>query len=238
MREDAIRLTPRLQRVADCVPQGARLADVGTDHAYLPAALLLSGRIERAVASDIHEGPLERARQTLRACGLTERVALRLCAGLDAIAPEEADTVVIAGMGGETMIEILAAAPWACDGAHRLILQPMTKLPELRAWLGAHGCAPRAEHLALERGTYYVVMEAAGGAAQTLSAADCFAGAAFGADPLYGAYLDELQGKLAHVRAGLEQMQREDNRARLAEVCALSRALADKRKEWEHAKGI
>ena len=233
-----INLTPRLQRLADAVPQGACLADVGTDHAYLPAYLLLRGRIERAVATDINEGPLERAARTVADCGLTGRVSLRLCDGLAAVSAEETDTVVIAGMGGETMIAILSAAPWTRDGNHRLLLQPMTKLPELRAWLSASGYAIAREHLAYERGTYYVVMEVEAGESMPLDKADCFTGVSFGGDPLYGAYLDELQGKLAHVRQGLERAQRANALSQRAELCALEAAVARRRKEWEHAAGL
>jgi len=230
-------LTPRLQCLTDCVPSGARLADVGTDHAYLPAALLLRGRIAHAIASDINAGPLARARRTAREYGLDpSAVEFRLCAGLEGVAPEECDTVVIAGMGGETMIGILAAAPWTRDGAHLLLLQPMTKLAELRAWLAGNGYRIARERIVRERGAHYVVMTAAGGA-QALSPADCFAGAAFGGDPLYGEYLDELEGKLNAARAGLARAQRADREARIAETDALLRALAKKREEWEHDDG-
>ena len=96
-------LSPRLRSVAELVPQGAGFADVGTDHAYLPVWLLQRGVIRRAVASDLRRGPLERARLTAEKYGLTDRMDFRLCDGLSGIRPEEADTVAIAGMGGETV---------------------------------------------------------------------------------------------------------------------------------------
>ena len=98
--EKRAELSPRLPGVAEMIPEGARLADVGTDHAYLPVWLLQNGRIPSAIASDVREGPLSRARATARACGCFERMSFRLCDGLSGIAPEEVDALVIAGMGG------------------------------------------------------------------------------------------------------------------------------------------
>ena len=103
-------LSPRLRSVAELVPRGARFADVGTDHAYLPVWLLQRGVISRAVVSDLRQGPLDRARSTAEKYGLTSRMDFRLCDGLSAIRPEEADTIAIAGMGGETVAAILAYA--------------------------------------------------------------------------------------------------------------------------------
>ena len=128
-------LSPRLQSVADLVPEGARFADVGTDHAYLPVWLVLQGKIDRAVVSDLREGPLNRARQTAAHYEVEEKLSFRLCDGLAGISPDEADTISIAGMGGETIAEILTAAPWAGQEGRRLILQPMTAQEQLRAWL-------------------------------------------------------------------------------------------------------
>ena len=102
-------LQPRLALLASLVPQGAVLADVGTDHGYIPVCLRQRGVIDRAIASDIGREPLEHARRTAEEYGVGG-IDLRLCAGLDAIAPEECDTVLIAGMGGETIWGILAAA--------------------------------------------------------------------------------------------------------------------------------
>ena len=83
-----VELKPRLRMVGDLVPAGVRLADVGTDHGYLPAALVLAGKIPWAVASDLRRGPLDRARATVRACGLTGKIAFRLCDGLAGIRPD------------------------------------------------------------------------------------------------------------------------------------------------------
>lgn len=155
-------LTPRLACLAALVPQGARLADIGTDHGKLPVSLLLAGRIAAAIGSDIGEGPLAHAARNAQEHGVS--LSLRLAAGLDAVQPEECDTVSIAGMGGQTIAEILAAAPWCAHGHHLLLLQPMTMAYELRQWLWANGYEIERETLCREDRRQYVVLSVRGGA--------------------------------------------------------------------------
>lgn len=153
-------LTPRLRMVAGLVRPGARVADVGTDHALLPVWLVQTGRCPRCVACDVREGPLGRARLTLEAYGVRERVPLRLSDGLAAVEPGEADDVVMAGMGGELIARLVEACPWLRDGAKQLILQPMTAQPELRAALCRMGFTIEREVAAREGGRLYMAMEA------------------------------------------------------------------------------
>ncbi len=130
-----IRLSPRLAAVASLVREGAFLADVGTDHAQLPAALMECGKIRGAVASDVNEGPVAHARETVRACGFEGQIDVLLTdglAGLEGYAPTD---IVIAGMGGELIRDILAASPIPKKSGVRLILQPMTMQRELREYL-------------------------------------------------------------------------------------------------------
>ena len=155
-------LTPRLACIASLVPQGARLADIGTDHGKLPISLLLTGKIAAAIGSDIGKGPLAHAARNAQEHGVS--LSLRLAAGLDAVQPEECDTVSIAGMGGQTIAEILAAALWCEQGQHLLLLQPMTMVYELRQWLWAHGYAIERETLCREDRRQYVVLSVRGGA--------------------------------------------------------------------------
>lgn len=105
-----VELSPRLLAIAHQVPLGARFADIGTDHARLPVWLLEHGRIPSAIAADLKEGPLSRARQTAARHNLTERISFRLGDGLTPLGPEEADAVAIAGMGGETIASILGSS--------------------------------------------------------------------------------------------------------------------------------
>ena len=144
------------------VPEGCRLADVGTDHGYLPVYLLQRRRIRGAVAADIGAEPLAHARRTAEAYGV-EGIDFRLCDGLRDIAPDEVDTVVIAGMGGETIIAILEGAAWTKDGAHTLLLQPMTKAADLRYWLAVNGYGFTEERLVWDKNYLYPVLRVTGG---------------------------------------------------------------------------
>lgn len=133
-------LCTRLQMVADFVRDGAApLPDIGTDHAYLPVALVLSGKCPRAVVSDLREMPLENARQAIRRYHLEDRIVACLSDGLDEIAPDWAQDIVIAGMGGELIAAILARAPWLRNEGKRLILQPMTHAEDVRRFLYKNG---------------------------------------------------------------------------------------------------
>ena len=124
-------LDPRLSLCASFVPAGAKLADIGTDHGYLPIWLAKTGRVIHAVAADLRPGPLERAKENVRKYQVEDIVELRLSDGLQAFLPEEADFIVIAGMGGEVIASILGALP-AEGNRRRLVLQPMTRAEELR----------------------------------------------------------------------------------------------------------
>ena len=149
--DHTFKLPPRLAAIAALVPDGARLADVGTDHALLPIRLLLDGKIQSAVATDIRPGPLSRAKENAYAAGVQD-LSCVLCDGLTGISPDSADTVVIAGMGGENIAAILRAAPWACRNA-LCILQPMSRPEELRAALPSLGLMIRAERLVTPDGS-------------------------------------------------------------------------------------
>lgn len=169
-----LELSPRLQALGAQVPQGAKLADVGTDHAYLPVALLLDGRITEAVASDVNEGPLQRGRETARTYGVEEAVTFYCCDGLAGIGPDQADTVVIAGMGGELIARILDQAPWTRDAL--LLLQPMSSQPELRLWLNQHGYVIQRETVVQEGEKTYVILTVRGGEDQPYSLGELWAG--------------------------------------------------------------
>lgn len=223
-------LTPRLQVIADQIPQGARLADVGTDHGYLPAWLLLSGRIEYAIAADLREGPLERARETARRAGVAGQVSFRLCNGLSAIAADEVETVVVAGMGGETICSILSAAPWTREGK-QLVLQPMTGFTELRRWLQNNGYIIKKERIVREGKRLYTILEAAGGAMQPLSPAELWAGRQSG-DPLRREYLAFMRSKAEKALQGQRAAHAPDLSV-IAELETVLAGLTEMEKELE-----
>ena len=228
-----LELTPRLRTIADWVPQGAKLADVGTDHAYLPVWLSIHGRVSCAIASDLRKGPLERARLTGSTYG-AEKIDYRLCNGLADIRPEEADTIVIAGMGGENIASILAAAPWTADGVHTLLLSPHTRAEELRLFLMDHGYAIRREALVYDRGTIYPCMEAAGGE-MTLSLGQLWGGAKLLRDPLGDRYLIEKIIRLQGAVAGLNCSARPEDSKKADSLRDILTALLAMREEWRHA---
>ena len=155
-----MKLSPRLAAVAGLVPPGARVADIGCDHGYLSLYLVESGTAAHCIASDVREGPLSAAKENVRAAGMVDRIELRLGDGLSGIAPEETDCVILAGMGGDTMREILQAAPWIADGPHTLVLQPQSHTDTLRLWLSGQGFAITAERVVHDRGHLYVTFRA------------------------------------------------------------------------------
>lgn len=228
-------LSPRLLSVAQLVPQGAQFADIGTDHAYLPVWLILRGQIEQAIAADLREGPLNRARQTAERFDVAEHISFRLCDGLSAIKPEEVDTIAIAGMGGETIAEILAAASWAGAGERRLLLQPMTAHAELRAWLSGHGFRVEREILTCEGKTIYSTFLAVPGREDPLSPAEIWAGRQRTGEeaPLRGQYLDKLLRRAERALEGLRRSVRPDDVPRCTEMEEVLLGLRRMKEEWD-----
>lgn len=229
-----IELSPRLHSVARLVPKGAILADIGTDHAFLPVWLLQRGVIDRAIAADLREGPLSKARANAEKYGLTEKMSFRLCNGLDRICPEEADTIAIAGMGGETIANILAAAPWTKDGRHRLLLQPMTSLYDLRDFLSVRGYTILREHINREDRRLYITMEVAAGECKPYSEGEKWAGQQWkGMDsPLRLDYLNEMLFRANRALAGLERSAKEEDKARLDHLRIIVPQVEGLKEEW------
>jgi len=155
-----LQLCPRLAAIAELVPPGQPLADIGTDHGRLPAALVLRGLVPRALACDRAAGPVARARATIERNGITGRVLVRMGEGLAPLAIGEVDTVVVAGMGAETIIRILAGHPEITRALRRVVLQPNFGHELLRRWLVANGFTLVDERLTLDRGRFYTVLAA------------------------------------------------------------------------------
>lgn len=163
-------LSNRLLCCASMVPKGARVADIGTDHGYLPIYLLQQGIACSVAACDLREGPLSSARTHAQRFGVTKGLSFYLSDGLERVEPGSVDTVVCAGMGGELIWRILEAAPWACAPGMTLILQPQNAAQELRVWLAAHGMRAEREDLAKDGGFVYNVMLVRNGAPPALTA--------------------------------------------------------------------
>lgn len=151
----------RLERVAANVPVGARLADIGSDHAYLPVALMRRGVITAAVAGEVATTPFHAAQRTVRDNGLEQHVSVRLADGLAAIEPGDGITAIsVCGMGGETIRDILDNGKLHLSGQERLILQPNGGEQPLRQWLMDNGYRILGEELLRENRFYYEIIVA------------------------------------------------------------------------------
>jgi tRNA A22 N-methylase len=153
-------LDGRLASVGEFVRQGARFADVGTDHAYLPISLLQKGRISFAVCSDINRGPLASAVENARECGVDSKCEFLLADGLSGIEAFCVTDIAICGMGGELIASILDAAPFVRDRDILLILQPMTKQAHLRRYLCNAGFEIVGERYSASQGRFYQTLAA------------------------------------------------------------------------------
>lgn len=164
-------LDHRLQAVGSFVPKGAVMADIGTDHAYLPVWLLEQGRITSAIAGDIAAGPCQAARNTVATYGMKDRVQVRQGSGLRVLTPGEVDTVTIAGMGASTIISILEEAPAVVASLKTMVLQPMAAASSLRKWLTSHGWQLIGEDLVEDGKHFYEIICAQQGENTTYSEA-------------------------------------------------------------------
>ena len=151
-------LDGRLASAAGLVRQGARFADIGTDHAHLPLALLREGRIESAVCSDINRGPLDSAMANAREAGFFDKIKFVLTDGAAALADEGLTDIAICGMGGELIAAIIEAAPFLKNAGIRLVLQPMSRQGQLRRYLAGEGFTIIKEVYSYSQGKYYVTL--------------------------------------------------------------------------------
>ena len=217
---------------------GARMDDAGNVIATLPASEGVTAPVLALIAhmdtSPDAPGENVQPRVVLYQGGdlpLSDTVSLTesLCPGLSAIAPEETDVIVIAGMGGETIITILQDAPWTADGRHTLLLQPMTKAADLRHWLADNGYTFTEEHLVEDKGRLYPVLTVTGGTHRALTEAEALCGVLLEGDPLYGACLSEHAAKLRRSAEGLRRSSAPDAAAQAARMDALAEELERKR---------
>ena len=158
-----MQLSKRLAAVARLVSAGSRLADVGTDHGYVPISLVCEGKIPSAIAMDVNRGPLNRARAHIKAQGLEKYIDTRLSDGLAALAPGEADSVLIAGMGGMLMMRILSQGQAHWDTVREWILQPQSEIGGVRHFLAEAGFRITDEDMVKEDGKYYPMFRAVRG---------------------------------------------------------------------------
>lgn len=152
-------LSERLKMVASLVTPGYKLADIGTDHAYIPIFLVQEEIIPSAVAMDVKTGPLKRAEEHIKEAGLESRIQTRLSDGLANLHPKEVDSIVIAGMGGGLILHILQEHWETTLNLKECILQPQSEVALVRAFLLKKGFSFLLEEMVLEDGKYYPIMK-------------------------------------------------------------------------------
>jgi tRNA (adenine22-N1)-methyltransferase len=153
-----MRLSPRLMAIAEMVGCADCVADIGTDHGYIPVYLVRSGRAKCAIAADVSSGSLAKAKELVSKYGLQDRVMARLGDGLTVLKPGEVDVVILAGIGGVLTAELLDAGREVLDSVERVILQPMNAQELVRQWLAKNGFAISDERLVKEKGRIYQVI--------------------------------------------------------------------------------
>lgn len=163
-----MQLSKRMHLLASKVTEGNRLADVGTDHGYIPIALILKKKIPSAIAMDVNRGPLNRAEEHIRTYGLDTYIETRLSDGLHELKERESDTVLIAGMGGALTVRILSEGTHCLNTVKELILQPQSEIYLVREWLYQNNFRIVEEDIVLDDGKYYPVMKAVHGQAEAL----------------------------------------------------------------------
>lgn len=167
-----MQISKRLKTVASFVREGSRIADIGTDHAYVPILLAEENRISSALAMDVKDGPLLRARGHIEAAGFTDRISTRISDGLAAYTRGEADTLVIAGMGGALLIRILEEGKDKLLGMEELVLSPQSEIGEVRRYLQENKFQIIKETMLMEDGKFYTVMKAVPGRMEYQSAVE------------------------------------------------------------------
>ena len=212
-------MNKRLELISALIPSGVGFADIGTDHGYLPVHMARQGYAGNIIASDLRPDPLSCAVASAREAQVEERIRFTLCDGLDGTAPDEVDTIVVAGMGGDTICGILDRAEWCMDARYLLILQPMTKAEILRYWLVNNGFAIEQEHLLRDAGETYQLFTARFGGETRLCDAELFAGCypLVRSQPLFPEYLEALIRRFEKAIGGMGRAKRTIGRMALNE---------------------
>ena len=205
-------MSNRLELIASFVEDGIGVADVGTDHGYLPVMLVKRGYKGNIIATDINEGPLQKARQSLTEADCEDAVELVLCDGLDGCKPDSVDTIIVAGMGGDTITGILDRAEWCAREDIKLILQPVTKPEILRYWLVNNDFVIKTEAQVEENGAVYQIICAVPGRDCRYMDAELFIGRyeLIKNSPYFDALLSKHIKRFASAVEGLKTTNREE----------------------------
>ena len=226
-----IKLSQRLQAIADMVPAGAKVADIGTDHGFLPCYLAQSGKAEQVIACDVNAQPLALAQKNITDYNVVDKVSTRLGDGLAVIKPGEVDVVTIAGMGGALMIDILDASPLVVDRLKRIVLQPNVGAEAVRIWAEKNRWQIVAEELVKENDIFSVIIVLEQGRSDRfMSAVELYLGPKLLADhhPLLGLYISEEWEKTQHILEQLSKSDSEESRKKEKQL----------RQKWEDINGV
>jgi len=215
-----MKLTPRLKTIADLVPKGTIVGDVGSDHGYVPIYLVENNICSRAIASDINEGPTENARQAVYEAGLTDVIDVRLGGGLEPYEVGEIETVIIAGMGGLLIKDILLERPEMTKSIKTFVLQPMVAQDELRAWLCQNGFTIIEERLSQEAHRMYEILVVEHGQMTIDDPLNYEIGVKLlkENDPLSQVFIDKKIKKVRGIISGLEASNKEESKEKLPEL--------------------
>lgn len=226
-----IKLSQRLQAIADLVPTGAKVADIGTDHGFLPCYLAQSGKAELVIACDVNAQPLALAQKNITDYNVGDKVSTRLGNGLAVLNPGEVDTVTIAGMGGALMIDILDASPMVVDRLKRIVLQPNVGAEAVRIWAEKNRWQIVAEDLIRENDIFSVIIVLEQGRSDRfMSAVELYLGPKLLAEhhPMLGLYISEEWEKTQHILEQLAKSDSEESRKKEKQL----------RQKWEDINGV
>jgi len=237
MKNTFPQLSPRLSAIAESVGECKCLADIGTDHAYIPVYLCKRHKAETAIACDINPEPLRRAESTVKTYNADKFVELRLGSGLDPIKSDESDAIVIAGMGGLLIANIIGSGLDKIKNANKIILQPMSAVSELREYLYSHGWRIISESLVVEENKIYNIISVAppdlsdNGVLINCcnpSAADVFIGKYLTENrpENFELYLKKRKDKLNKMIYGLEKSKTAESRKKLDECRKLKEEIS------------
>ena len=204
-------ISKRLLCCASMVQPGSRVADIGTDHGYLGIYLLQTGAARHVIACDLRKDPLENARRNAKLFGVDGAMELRLSDGLEKILPDEVDTVVMAGMGGDLIQRILSQCPWRKREGLQFILQPQSAGNVLRRWLCEDGFEIQREEPVQDGHFLYTVMDIRQGEPAPLTPGTEYASPALLASgsPLVGNYLARVENALQETVRGLTNAEKQ-----------------------------
>ena len=212
-----MKLSNRLEMVISFVKSGESAADIGTDHGHVPVELVRRGIVKRACAMDVRKGPLSKAEENVAAAGLKDKIETRLSDGVNKLKAGEAETVIIAGMGGELVIHIMEDGRHVWDTVDQWVLSPHSEIHKVREWLAGNGFTIVKEDMVFEEGKFYTVIDVRKGEYLGGETDKDFRYSPYLRNqkhPVLIAYLKDEEEKLLTLKANLEKQAEASERAK------------------------